>query len=758
MNLRQAIDKLKQDPQLKRNFVSWQVFPSTPGDYREFPAAMDSRLTAILEQKGIHKLYSHQQEAFELAQERRDFVVVTPTASGKSMCYNLPTLNMLLAEDPEARALYLFPTKALSADQVNELYGIVEALEVDIKTYTFDGDTPSSARSAIRKAGHIVVTNPDMLHAGILPHHTLWIKLFEKLRYIVIDELHHYRGVFGSHLANVLRRLDRLCKFYGSNPQYICCSATIGNPGELAEKLTGRKMAVIDKSGAPTGEKHFVLYNPPVVNTQLGIRASVIKEAAKLAAMFVTSGIQTITFTRSRVKVEVLTRYIKEEMSIRKLSPDLICGYRGGYLPNERRAIERGLREGSIKGVISTNALELGIDIGGLDVSIMAGYPGAVASTWQQAGRAGRKNDISLAILVASSAPLDQFLMNHPEYFFGKSPESGIIDPDNLILVVSHLKCAAFELPIKADEHFGSAPVAQIMDHLESERLVHRSNGSYHYTSETYPANSISLRSASPENFVIMDQSQHGRVIGEIDEFAAPELIHPEAIYLHQTQQYQIAELDWEGKRAYAKPVEVEYFTDSESKVSIKVLQKDEEKEEKIIRGWGDVSVTRVVVNYKKIRFNTHENVGWGRVSLPEQTMHTTSFWVSLPENFVTGMGLSQDQHAVSRLGGGLRGCAHLLKQIVPLWIMSDPSDIRSVSMVKSPYEELPSIYIYDSYPGGVGFSRRIYLMFDEIIHAASAYLAKCPCESGCPSCVGPMLEVGEKGKETAALLLKAMG
>ncbi len=753
MNLRQAIDQLKSDQRYNRNIIKWQTFPATEGSYKPFPAGLDKRLISILENKNIYRLFSHQVEAFELAEQGKDFVVVTPTASGKSMCYNLPVLNTLLKDDPEARALYLFPTKALSSDQVNELYGQVEALDVDIKTYTFDGDTPSSARSAIRKAGHIVVTNPDMLHAGVLPHHTLWIKLFEKLRYIVIDELHHYRGVFGSHLANVLRRLRRLCEFYGSNPQFICCSATIGNPDELAEKITGRKMELIDKSGAPTGEKHFVLYNPPVVNTQLGIRASVIKEAARLATQFVTNGIQTITFARSRVRVEVLTRYIKDQMSARKLSPKLICGYRGGYLPNERRAIERGLRDGTIKGVISTNALELGIDIGGLDVSIMAGYPGAVASTWQQAGRAGRKNDISLAILVASSAPLDQFLMNHPEYFFGKTPESGIIDPDNLILMVSHLKCAAFELPVKVDEKFGAAPIEQIMEHLATERLVHRSNDQFHYTSETYPATDISLRSASPENFVIMDKNDHGRIIGEIDEFTAPELIHPEAIYLHQTRQYQITELDWEGKRAYAVPVEVEYFTDSESKVSIKTLHTDGESESGIIRGWGDVAVTRVVVNYKKIRFNTHENVGWGRVNLPEQTVHTTSFWVSLPEQLTESLNLTKEQ-----LGGGLRGCAHLLRQIVPLWIMSDPSDIRSVSMVKSPHQELPTIYIYDSYPGGVGFSRKIYLMYEEIIHAASDYLSKCPCESGCPSCVGPMLEVGEKGKISAAVLLRAMG
>lgn len=749
MNLLQTIDYLKNS-EYSKNIVYWKSFEPSSGDFKPYPETIDRRLVEILNRNGITRLYSHQAESFELAQKKADFVVVTPTASGKSLCYNLPVLNTLLKEDPEARALYLFPTKALSADQVDELYNAVEALGVDIKTYTFDGDTPASARSAIRKAGHIVVTNPDMLHTGILPHHTLWIKLFEKLRYIVIDELHHYRGVFGSHLANVLRRLQRLCDFYGSRPQYICCSATIGNPGELAEKITGRKLRVVDKNGAPSGEKHFILYNPPLVNRQLGIRKSVVKEAAGLAALFIGNGIQTISFARSRVRVEVLTQYIKDEMLRRKNSADAIKGYRGGYLPNERRAIEKGLRDGSITGVVSTNALELGIDIGGLDVAIMAGYPGAVASTWQQAGRAGRKTDVSLAILVASSAPLDQFLMKHPEYFFGKSPESGIIDPDNLILMVSHLKCAVFELPVKHSENFGGAPVKKIMDYLQNERLVHHSEDRYHYTSEAYPATDVSLRSASPENFVVMDESDHGRVIGEVDQFSAPELLHPEAIYLHQTARYQIRQLDWEGKRAYAVPVKAEYFTDAESKVSIKVLHKD--KENKSIRGFGDVSVTRVVVNYKKIRFDTHENVGWGRVNLPEQTMHTTSFWVSFPEVLVQALELSKDQ-----LGGGLRGCAHLLRQIIPVWIMSDPADIRSVAMVKSPYQQLPTIYIYDNYPGGVGFSRKIYFMFDEIIKSALEYLNKCPCKAGCPSCVGPMLEVGERGKHSAELLLKAI-
>jgi len=752
MNLILAMDYFRQNQDLAGNIKCWKTFQAAPGNYEEFPASIDRRIVEALNSRGISRLYSHQKQAFDQAQLRHDFVVVTPTASGKSLCYNLPVLNTLLGEDAEARALYLFPTKALSSDQVDELYGLVESLGVDIKTYTFDGDTPAGARSAIRKAGHIVVTNPDMLHSGILPHHTLWIKLFEKLRYVVIDEIHHYRGVFGSHLANVLRRLWRLCEFYGSRPQVICCSATIGNPGELAHAITGRKMEVIDKSGAPTGERHFVLYNPPVVNAQLGIRKSVIKEAALLASFFILNGIQTIVFARSRVNVEVLTGYIKAELKRQKKSPELVKGYRGGYLPNERRAIERGLRERSILGVVSTNALELGIDIGGLDVSIMAGYPGAISSSWQQAGRAGRKNAASLSILIASSAPLDQFLVNHPDYFFEKAPENGLIDADNPVLAVSHLKCAAFELPLEPDKAYGDLPLPKILDYLSAERVLHESENKYHYSAESYPASDVSLRSASPENFVIMDQSDHGRVIGEIDEFSAPELLHPEAIYLHQTAQYQVKELDWDGKRAYVAPVEVDYYTDAESKVSLKILHKDEEISGKLIRGWGDVAITRVVVNYKKIKFFTHENCGWGKVSLPEQTMHSTSFWISLTDEFFGGLDLSKEM-----IGGGLRGCAYLLRRIVPLWIMCDPTDLRAVAMVKSPFQELPTIYVYDNFPGGVGFSRRIYLWFDEIVAAAAAHLKECPCRGGCPSCVGPMLEVGERGKYAAGVLLDAM-
>jgi DEAD/DEAH box helicase domain-containing protein len=754
MNLQQLIERLKVWPEYAPNITHWEVLPKREGKYCDFPATVDPRLVRVLRKGGIDKLYSHQAESFEMARSGKDIVVVTPTASGKSLCYNLPVLNTLMTSDPSARALYLFPTKALSADQVDELYSVVQTSGADIKTYTFDGDTPVSARNAIRKAGNIVVTNPDMLHSGILPHHTIWIKLFENLKYIVIDELHHYRGVFGSHLANVLRRLKRLCDFYGSNPQFILCSATIGNPGELAEKIIGKPVEVIDNNGAPAGERHFILYNPPVINQQLGIRKSSVNETARLAGTFIRNNIQTIAFARSRVRVEILTTYLKEQLTEHKVPANKVQGYRGGYLPNERRAIENGLRSGEVLGVVSTNALELGIDIGGLDVAILCGYPGGIASAWQQAGRAGRKTDLSLAIMVASSAPLDQFMVNNPKYFLGRSPEAGIIDPENLAILISHLKCALFELPVHENETFGVAPTSRVLDFLAQEKLVKKSGDKYHYTSDIYPASEVSLRSASPENFVIMDESDNGRAIGEIDQFSAPELVHPEAIYLHRSQQFQVRELDWEGKRAYVIPVSVEYYTDAESKVTIKVLHTDSEESisKGIAKGMGDVSIARTVVRFKKVRFHTHENLGWGRVSLPEQEMHTASFWVSFPQDLNAMVGITHE-----RMAGALYGASHILRQIVPVWALSDPSDIRAFSMVRSPFTDLPTIYIYETIPGGVGFSRRIFDMFDDIVEGALSLVKKCGCRDGCPSCVGPSLEVGEGGKSAAWSVLRIL-
>ena len=467
MNVAQIIDRLKADHSFRASLTAWRALPARPAQYAGFPDAVHPKLIEGLGKHGIRDLYTHQREAVDAVLGGENVCVVTPTASGKTLCYNLPVLNRLI-ENPDARALYLFPTKALSQDQVNELQTTIDELDVKIGTYTFDGDTPASARKAIRSAGHIVVTNPDMLHAGILPHHTIWIKLFENLEFVVIDEIHHYRGVFGSHLANVVRRLKRICAFYRSDPQFICCSATINNPKEMAERIIEKPVRLVDNNGAPQGERHFLFFNPPVVNAELGIRRGAVKETARITRQFLQHDVQSIVFARSRLRVEILTTYLKEAVRRSNKDADLVRGYRGGYLPLERREIEKGLRDGEIMAVVSTNALELGIDIGSLDVCIMAGYSGSVASTWQQAGRAGRRSGISLAVLVASSAPLDQYIITHPEYFFDLAPESGTVDPNNLIVVTSHIKCAAFELPFVDGEAFGLDPTStrEILEYL----------------------------------------------------------------------------------------------------------------------------------------------------------------------------------------------------------------------------------------------------------------------------------------------------
>ncbi len=752
MTLDQIIDLLRNDPSHRENITTWKTIAAKDAIFNNFPDHLDLRLVNSLKSKGIEQLYSHQASAINKINEDKDCVIVTPTASGKTLCFNIPVLNDIL-KNPNNRALYLFPTKALAQDQMSELYDLIQELEVDIKTYTFDGDTPQTARRAIRSAGHIVITNPDMLHAGILPHHTKWIKLFENLKYVVIDEIHHYRGVFGSHLANVIKRLKRICKFYGADPIFICCSATIANPAELTSRIIGKPADLIANNGAPSGEKHFLLYNPEIINKQLNIRKSAIKEAARLATLFLENKVQTIVFAHFRLYVEVILTYLQ-----RRLKKDFgrgieIAGYRGGYLPNERRRIESGLRNGSISGVVSTNALELGIDIGSLDVSIIVGYPGSIASLHQQAGRAGRRNSKSLTIMVANSSAINQFLCSEPKYIFEKSPESGIIDPDNLIIRTNHLKCATFELPFDKAELQNEDGTEAILEYLSESNIIRSVGDRYHWSSDIYPAQQVSLRSASPENFVILNESHNSEVIGEVDYFSAPIFLHPEAIYLHGAKQFQVTKLDWEGRKAYVKEVEVDYYTDAETKTELKVLNvNDEQVTGEAIISQGEVSVTCVTVLFKKIKFETHENVGSGHLELPEIEMHTSSFLYAFPGDIAFKI-----KSNASELGSALRGLANILGKIAPLWVMCDHRDLRSISQVRAPFTEKPTIYIYENIPGGVGLTEKLYRESDKLFESAIDHVRKCPCKSGCPSCVGPSLEVGETGKDTVIKLLEYM-
>ena len=751
MNVESYIEHLKSSPSFMKNVTSWRVLPAREAKYADFPAGLDARLVAALTRRGIVRPYIHQRLAMEAALAGEDCVVVTPTASGKTLCYNVPVLNAILQNEAN-RALYIFPTKALSSDQAAELYSLIEDMGAEVKAYTYDGDTPASARTAIRQAGHVVVTNPDMLHQGILPHHAKWVKLFENLRYVVIDEIHAYRGVFGSNLANVIRRLKRVCAFYGSHPTFICCSATIANPGELAEAMIGRPVRLIDENGAPAGERHVVFYDPPVVNRQLGIRAGSIPETRNIAAGLLRAGVQSIVFARARLTVEVLVRYLKDMVRDPLGNAGRVRGYRGGYLPTQRREIEQGLRRGSIRAVVSTNALELGIDIGQLDACVMCGYPGTVASTWQEAGRAGRRRTAAATVLVASSAALDQYIVQHPEYFFGQSPESALVNADNLYILLSHVKCAAYELPFEEGERYApGVDTGEILEYLCDQQILRHVGSRYHWMAEEFPAADVSLRSIGEENFLIIDitRPEHRRVIGEMDRYTVPMLLHEHAIYMHEGQQYQVEKLDFPEKKAYVRSVDVDYYTDADLNTSLRVLDVFREEEGAgIARACGEVLVTWLVTMFKKFKLDTQETLGFGPVDLPELEMQTTACWWALPDAVMEG--IAQDA-----LQGGMLGISNAIRQMAPLYLMCSPRDIAVLYRVRDPFTKRPTITLYDNCAGGVGLSEKVYGMNLLLFEHAREMIAACPCEAGCPSCVGPVAEVGAQGKRTALLLLE---
>ncbi|MCC6958827.1 MAG: DEAD/DEAH box helicase [Dehalococcoidia bacterium] len=720
-----------------------------PARYGTWPADLDPRLLAALRKRGIEHPYSHQAAAIGNAIAGKNTVVVTPTASGKTLCYNVPVIDAIL-KDPTTRALYLFPTKALAQDQLDELHGLITDLQADIRTFTYDGDTPADARRAVRQAGHIVLTNPDMLHTAVLPHHTKWVQLFESLQYVVIDEVHTYRGIFGSHLANVLRRLRRICQFYGTDPTFILCSATIANPGELAAALLGDDIELIDDNGAPAGERVVVIHNPPVVNRELGIRQSSLKAARDIGAELIRAGVQTIVFAPSRMRVEILLTYLRDALRNKPGDPERVTGYRGGYLPNERRAVEKGLRDGSIRGVVATNALELGIDIGGLGASVVTGYPGALASLWQQFGRAGRSREAALSVLVASSNPLDQFVATHPDFVFEGTMERGLIDPDNLFVMASHLKCAAFELPFGVDEAFGPN-AAEMLDILAEDGVVQKANNRYHWMSEAYPAEQVSLRTASTDNFVIIEQGPQPRVIGECDRPSAPLLIHEDAIYIHRGQQYEVEYLDWDEKKAFVAPVSVDYYTDAQLAVELKVLDQFEHAGAAAgSHAAGEVAITFLATIFKKVKLNTHENVGWGKIAIPESNLHTSAYWLMFDEAATAGLDREQ-------IAAGLSGIGELARNLAPIFCLCDARDIGANVQVRAPSTERPTVYLYDMIPGGVGLAERLFEVREQLIEACLALAKACACENGCPGCVGPQIEPNSPAKRAAVRLLERM-
>ncbi|MGN7479223.1 DEAD/DEAH box helicase [Solibacillus silvestris] len=741
----QLVEEWQYDEEMKQNIVAMHTIDEKQAQYANFPPDLQPSIEKALKLRGIYQLYTHQRQAFDYAEQQKHFTAITPTASGKSYCYHLPVLQQIL-EDRSSRAIYLFPTKALAQDQKSDLNELIELMDEDILSYTYDGDTAPGIRQKIRKAGHIVMTNPDMLHSGILPHHTKWVSLFENLKYIVIDELHTYKGVFGSHVAHVIRRLKRICEFYGSNPVFICTSATIKNPKELAETLTNCKHELIEKSGAPVGKKTFIFYNPPIVHPTFGVRRSAVLEVRDISKRLFEAGIQTIIFAKSRVRVEMLVTYLKS-LTAKKILDDSIQGYRGGYLPSERREIEKGLRTGSIQMVVSTNALELGVDIGQLQACIMTGYPGNIASAWQQAGRAGRRQDEALIVYVAQSTALDQYIVQNPSYLLGSSPEEARINPENILILMEHLKCAAFELPFSMEDTYGEYEVQQLLAYLEEEGVLVRTSTKWHWMSDRFPAHEISLRSAAQENVVIIDISTpaNTKVIGEMDTYSAMTLLHEEAIYLHQGIQFQVEKLDWEEKKAFVREVDVDYFTDANLAVELKVLSEDKSAPFKNSTvSYGDVSILAIPTIFKKIRFHTHDNIGSGPISIPPMEMHTNAAWMSfdLPDNW------TEDQ-----LTDALTGAAYAMGSFIPLFIHCDRSDVSVVPQVRAIHNEKPTLYIYDSYPGGIGLSERVYDLLLSLLEKTAKHVASCPCQQGCPSCIGAQDSLGESKKQVLKVL-----
>ena len=726
------------------------VIPASVARFVPLPDDLRPELSRALAARGVERLYSHQADAYNAVRRGRHLVVVTPTASGKTLCYNLPVLQRLL-EQPNRRALYMFPTKALAQDQLAELSALKHGLPIDLRVDTYDGDTSPGRRTAIREGGHIVMTNPDMLHAGLLPHHTRWRRLFSSLDFVVIDELHMYRGLFGSQVANVIRRLKRICAFYGSSPTFICTSATIANPLQLAQRLLEEEnIELVERNGAPRGERRLIFYNPPLLNREMGVRRSSMLEARRIAAPWIRAGVQTIVFCRSRLQVEVMLSYLRQDLAPRLDAGQRVRGYRAGYLPLHRREIEAGLRSGEITSVVSTNALELGIDIGSLQTAILVGYPGTIASTWQQLGRAGRRSG-SVGVFVASSSPLDQFIVRHPEYFLSSDPEEGLIDPDNLLLLAGHLQAGLFELPFEDQERLGRADVHELLALFEEDGSASRSGGRWFWSRQAFPADEIHLRRIAADNVVIIDTSQpRPKVTGEMDQFTAPVLLHEEAVYLHEGAQYHVERLDWEEKKAYVHPVEVDYYTDALAAVTVQVLDTFSipERGDGLSRNHGELKITALASMFKKIRFHTHENIGSGPIHLPEQTLHTTGYWITVDEDLWRTLGRET-------LEAGLQGMAHTLRHVASLRLMCDPRDLGSVAEVRSVITRLPTVTVYEMYPGGVGYSARMYELHRELLEQGAALVHDCPCLAGCPSCIGP-LHLVEGAKEACLKLLSA--
>jgi DEAD/DEAH box helicase domain-containing protein len=762
------IIKLRNDISSMGKVVKINAFE---GEFKDYPGQLSGNIVQIYKSKGIDKLFSHQSNAIKEILDQKNVVVATPTASGKTLIYNSVTLDAL-TRNSSAKSMYLFPTKALSQDQLSELFDLNKLMGDTLGIFTYDGDTPQSTRKAIRKKAQIVITNPYMLHSGILPHHTKWMNLFENLKYVIIDELHYYTGVFGSHMSNIIRRLKRICSFYGAHPQFIMSSATISNPKELAEKITEEEVTLIDKSGAPHGDKYLIFFNPPVINKELGIRRSYTSIARQISGILLKNGLQIITFANARLITEILVKYLKNDFEKNVTDQGKIRGYRGGYLPQKRREIEKSLRSGDIRAVVSTNALELGIDIGSLDAVVLASYPGTIASTWQRLGRAGRRSNKSIGVLIASSSPVDQFIVNHPEYFTGKSPETARINPDNLSILIDHIKCAAFELPFIKGEAFGKEDLGEILNYLSENKVLFQQQDKWFWTEQGYPADAVSINRVSSDNFVVVDQTETEKVIAKVDFSSALETLHPKAIYILEGEQYIVEDLDYKNRKAMVRKSNSDYYTDSITYTKIAILDVfDENQKECHIFSHGDVHIFSQVVGFKKLKFFTNENVGAGDLQLPQQEMHSTSFWITIKQDFLDSLTISTEEKIEA-----ISGISYLMRHISAVLLMCDFKDLgtaiednitknaidlysaKNLSYVKesiNPNRFEPNIYIYDNYPNGVGFSETLFEKADILLEKTLSRIQCCSCEKGCPSCVGPPIKRGDDKKEAAQYIIK---
>ena len=779
--VRALVDALRADPRWRVGFERWHEVPPRAARTAPIPTeangaragagAVHPRIAELLTERGYGQLYAHQARAIELALQGRDVMVATPTASGKTIGYTVPVLHSLLESGGTSRALFLYPTKALSQDQTAGLTALVEALGEDWHASTYDGDTPPSVRRTLRDRGHMILTNPYMLHAGILPNHAKWSELFRDLRYVVIDEVHTLSGVFGSSVANVLRRLVRIARHYGADPRFLCSSATLREPEQHARRLLGRDVAVVTEDGSPAGERVFGVYNPPLLDSVAGLRANALEEARRLARELCGPGHQTIFFCRRRTAVEVLTRYLKAGAAELGLSPDEIRGYRGGYLPNLRREIEAGLRTGEVKVVVSTNALELGIDIGALDVCVLVGYPGSQASFWQRAGRVGRRGLPSLVVQIAQADPVDQYLARHPEFLFAAPEEKLGLDPDNLVLLSEQVKCAAFELPFKtgaqgtlSDVAYGDRPdVPEILDYLceESELLLHK-GGTWFWMADSYPAQDVSLDGEDPDNVLVLD-NETGDAIGEIDRAGSITAVHDGAIYQVEGETWKVERFDHKNRRAYVKRVDSDYFTEAHTETEVRVLRLEQrafrareataeafgaEEDASVWRG--EVHVTTVATLYKKIRFYTRENVGAEDIHLPAEELDTEALVVTLSDASAEELGLVGGDR-----GAAWRGVGGLLRRVAPLCLRCSPSDLGLSTHVRSPYFERPTLFLYDKVQGGVGLCEVLFESRMTLFAAALDVVRHCACDRGCPGCVGPIEEVGPHGKQLAQRVLE---